>query len=158
MISRRAICHIVAAVFGLVVVVPIMLMRLDNEEPIIIRRTVMIPPDVRPGQVVRVVWTADERRSCDGVVHRRFIDSAGVIFDIEAAPTIYRNGRWLQQQQWHNKSFSRDIVIPSGISAGPAAYTGVRRYWCNPLQRLFRGWLGFEIVVPIALVRFNVLR
>lgn len=152
MISRRAICHIVAAVFGLVVVVPIMLMRLDNEEPIIVRRTVMIPPDVRPGQVVQVVWTADERRSCDGSVHRQFIDSAGVIFDLQPAPTIYRDALG------ENKSFSRDIVIPNGVAAGTAVYTGVRRYWCNPLQRLFRGWLGFEIAAPIAPVRFNVLR
>jgi hypothetical protein len=149
--NRRWICHAAAASVGLFLIAPIVAMRFDNVEPVSITHTEMIPSDVRPGQTVRLSWAANEHRSCDGLVHRRFVDSGGVIFELAPVPTIYRTA------VAHNKVFSRDIQIPSGMASGPAWYGGVRRYWCNPLQRLLQGWLGFEILMPVAPVRFNVL-
>lgn len=136
---------------GVFVVAPVIVMRLDWFEPIHIDKLEMVPSDVRAGQTVKMIWTANEYRACDGIIHRRFVDSAGVIFEIESVPSIYRD------VLGNNKTFNRDIQIPSGMAPGPAVYGGVRRYWCNPLQKLFQGWLGFEIVLPSPLVRFKVV-
>lgn len=151
MIKRRTFCHLAAALFGLVVLAPITLMWLDSAEPIHISNVAMHPNSVRAGQVVQLTWQASEARACNGIIHRRFVDSAGVIFDIAAVPSIYR------RDLGGNKSLSRDITIPSGMAPGPAVYSGVRRYWCNPLQVLLEGLLGFEIVLPSPPVRFTVL-
>lgn len=151
MIKRRSVCHILAALFGLMVAAPITFMWLDSAEPIRVTSATMSPPEVRPGQTVRLTWDATEFRVCAGLVHRRFVDSSGVIFEISPVPAIYRD------KLDGNKSFSRDITIPNGMAPGPALYTGVRRYWCNPLQRLFEGWLGFEIKLPSYPVKFTVL-
>lgn len=151
MIKRRTICHIFAAMFGLLVVAPITLMRLDNAEPIRVTRTEMYPSDVSPGQTARLTWDATEHRVCNGIIHRRFVDSAGVIFEIAPVPSIYRD------VLGGHKSFGRDIVIPHGMAPGPAVYGGTRRYWCNPLQKLLEGWLGFEITVPSPPVKFTVV-
>lgn len=151
MIKRRTICHISAAIFGMMVAAPITFMWLDNTEPIRITHVSMSPAEVLAGQSVRITWEATEIRACNGIIHRRFIDSAGVIFEIAPVPSVYRD------VLGGHKTFSRDITIPSGMAPGPAIYGGVRRYWCNPLQRLFEGLFGFEIKIPSPAVRFTVL-
>jgi len=152
-IRRRYWCHIAAAAFSFIVAAPVVAMLADNTPPIIVVNTEMHPPQVVAGQTVRVTWTAREFRACDGVVNRRFIDSAGVIFDTAPIPTVYR-----RQLSGGGRSFSREIQIPSGMSPGPAIYTGTRRYWCNPLQQLLRGLFGAEINLPVEPVRFTVIK
>lgn len=150
-IPRRYVCHALAAGFCALFVVPTVLMHQDVTPPIEIHRSVMVPNQVRPGDTVQLVWTATELRACDGSIRRRFVDSAGVIFETVPAPTIYRD------VLGSNKTFSREVRIPMGMAPGPAIFTGTRRYWCNPLQRMFEGQLGFEIVLPAPIIRFTVL-
>ena len=150
--DRRTICHIAAFTFSLLVVAPLTFMVVDSRTPITITKSEMVPSVVVPGQTVTIRWTAVEHRACDGVVRRRFVDSAGVIHEIEPAPTIYR------ARLSDNPTFSRDVTIPAGMAIGPGAtYGGTRHYFCNPLQQWFQGMWGIEIRAPIAEIRFTVI-
>lgn len=151
-IRRKSWGHIAAALFSVIIMAPIAAMIADSATPVVVIRTDMEPSKVAAGQGVRVTWVARELRACDGEVNRRFVDSAGVIFDVAPVPTVYR-----AQLESGARSFSREIHIPAGMALGPAEYGGTRRYWCNPLQRLFRGLFGIEIVLPVAPVKFTVV-
>ena len=126
-------------------------MAVDSRAPVIITKSEMVPNVVVPGQTVTIRWTTIELRACDGVVRRRFVDAARVIHEIEPAPTIYR------ARVKDTPTFSRDVTIPSGMAPGPATYGGTRHYYCNPLQKWFQGWLGIEIRLPIAEIKFTVV-
>lgn len=150
-IRRRIVCHVLAGLSALIIAVPLTFMWLDNVPPLSITHTAMFPSVVRAGDSVSITWTATETRACDGIIHRRFVDSAGVIFEIAPVPSIYRG------TLGPNKTFSREVRIPSGMAPGPAVYGGVRRYWCNPLQRALQGILGAEIVLPSPIIKFTVI-
>ena len=150
--DRRAIFHIAAITFSLLIVAPLTIMVVDSRVPVIITQSEMVPSVVFPGQTVTIRWTAIELRACDGVVRRRFVDAARVIHEIEPAPTIYR------ARLSDNPTFSRDVTIPAGMAIGPGAtYGGTRHYFCNPLQQWFQGMWGIEIRAPIAEIRFTVI-
>lgn len=129
-LKRRTWCHIAAAITAICFVAPVAFMASDRTEPIVIHKTEIFPPIVRPGQVVKLTWTATELRGCDGTIHRRFIDSQGVIYQVESVRSIYR-----QLLAGGRKTFSREVQIPSGMPDGPATFTGVREYYCNPFHR-----------------------
>ena len=154
MIKRRYICHAIAAVFCAIIVVPAVFLVRDNAIPVEIHKSTMTPPIVSPGQTVQISWVATDHRSCEGLIHRQFVDSSGAMFQMIPGPTFIRDPRDIGRR----KTFIREIRIPTGVADGPATFSGMRRYWCNPLQRMLKGQFGMEIRVPTPVISFEVRR
>jgi len=117
----------------LIIGIPICML-LDRRAPIELTHGEIIPHQVRNGGKAKVVWTAIERRACDGEYTRIVVSALDGarqhhVFGVKEQ-TVYQN-----TMEPGRRKFSRDVDFPTGMAAGPALYTtsGVR--WCNVFQK-----------------------
>ena len=146
-IWRRAWCHILAASFAVLIIVPLATQIFDRRPVLLLSSATIVPDPVRIGDVAEITWQAQEvRRGCAGELRRVIISSAGVIHEFEIEPTVAHE--LLEQTP---RQFIKRFRIPV-VSPGPAVYfTHVTR-WCSELQRVI--WPMREIGPRI---RFTIL-
>lgn len=133
-IPRKFFCHAAAALFSAFIIAPLTFMLLDRELPVVQTPAELNPSQVRPGQIVELIWKADVRRLCKGTVSRQWVDSEGVIFYVSPDPTVARAN---PTHLGPDKMFSRDVVIPSGMSPGQARMVVDIEYRCNIMHSLW---------------------
>lgn len=122
-------CNIIGTVTGLLIVMPIFIMLFDRRQPLELIDGSISPYNAKAGQEVRVTWTARELRACDGELYRVFIDSAKTVYPTLVEPTVYH------QTFADRRTFQKLMVIPAGMTPGPAIYFAPIERWCNPLQK-----------------------
>ena len=127
--QRNKWCHVVGFLLGSLILAPVIVMLLDRRQPLELIEGNITPYNVRAGQEVRVTWTAKELRACDGEVYRVFIDSAKTVYPTLVEPTVYH------QSFADRRTFQKLMVIPAGMTPGPAIYFAPIERWCNPLQK-----------------------
>jgi hypothetical protein len=134
--KRRAWCNIIAAIFSILFVVPLVMMIADRELPMKLRYGGIEPNVAAIGDTVRVSWQGDKIRrfgpglfDCGGSFHRRFTDSSGIRVDTDTQSIQAYKLMGVHQFG----AFSKDLMIPQ-LLPGPASYQVIFRYWCNPVQ------------------------
>lgn len=126
---RNKWCHIAGFALGMIVVMPVLIMLGDRREPLELISGSIRPNDAKAGQEVRVTWTAQEFRPCDGELYRIFIDSSKTVYPTVVEPTVYH--KTFADQ----RTFQKVMIVPAGMTPGPAIYTTAIERWCNPLQK-----------------------
>lgn len=108
----------------------------DRAPPIEIVSGSITPNPAAPGDTIDVQLVVREYNACSGTVFRRIIDSAGIVHAYDETPATYR---WVIPRSADNKPvvFSRTLVLPKTLAQGPAKYSPIVRWWCNPIQWLF---------------------
>ncbi len=127
---RKRWCNIIGGVLGSLALAPILIMLLDRREPLELIDGHIAPYNVHVGDDVLITFTVRELRNCDGRLHKRFFDSAGIIHASVPEPTIYH------QAIRDKRTFQKVATIPKGMASGPAIYAPTIERWCNPLQRM----------------------
>lgn len=132
MTRRAAVCHVAAAAVGLCVFAFLWLL-LDRGPVLILQQndSYVLPDPAPQGHRISIVWSAIERRNCDGVVIPRVVDSSGRVFEYARQPAIYHD-----LMQPGKRSFTKTLRLPLGMAPGPARYEPIVLRWCNPIQQL----------------------
>lgn len=131
-------CNISAGLFCLLCVAPISYMLLDRTPPMAYENGFIVPPVAAPGELVTVTWRTHVERSCTGTVHRKLIDSQGVVWDFEPTETASFESRTHVQ-------LSRDFKVPYAVAYGVTKYRVVIRWVCNPLHN----WWPVVVQTPV---------
>lgn len=131
--TQRAIwCHIYAACFSVIVLAPLTIMFLDRRQPVELQLVSIEPSKVREGDEVTVTYNANIiREGCGGELLRTIVDSANKITAFVREPTVFNNNKVTSG----NITVSKTLIVPRGITPGPAKYVPKIERWCNPLQR-----------------------
>jgi hypothetical protein len=129
-VRTRWMCHLSALLLCTFLFGPVVYMLADRDPPFAFIRGEIVPDNPSPGESISVIWYANITRRCDGIVHRRIIDSHGVIFNFTSVPALYRYSPDIAK-------FARTFPLPAGIAQGWAEYAPDVFYWCNPLQKLW---------------------
>lgn len=133
-IRRDWICHLAAAVFSLVVVVPLVMVFGDRTLPFDIGHVFFTPTVARPGDTLTLNYTLTRvAKDCDGEVHQLMFDGSGHVWDLGVTRALYSERTDREQI----RTFHRDKKVPMGFAPGPALYKARVFYWCNPLQRFY---------------------
>lgn len=136
---RRLACHVLPVLVGLLITGAVFALAVDRNDPRDIIHATTDPAVVVPGQIVSIVYTAKDKRECNGVVHRWIVDSGGAL----KKPKLYALP---DASVFHNYTtnapgvpfeFSREIRVPFNINWGTATYHATTERWCNPLQQYF---------------------
>lgn len=146
---RKTICSFIGVFCGIAIMAPIMIMLLDRREPITIHEGWMEPSEVRPGQVVTIVWRATEHRLCDGNLERRVLDAARKIHTFLREPTVYH----VYGPQGGILEFRKQFTIPLGIAQGVAIYDVRGERWCNVLQKHIWSMPFQNPLIPFTVIR-----
>lgn len=131
--TQRAVwCHIYAACFSIIVLAPLTIMFLDRRQPVELELISFEPSAVHEGDEVTVTYRANiHREGCGGELVRTIVDSANKITAFVREPTVFNNNR----SALGNVEFAKTLIIPRGVTPGPAKYVPKIERWCNPLQR-----------------------
>lgn len=126
-IRRRIWCHILAAIFSLTIVAPLVYLAADRNPVLTIYETKIYPNPVAADENLTITWDAVVHRRCDGIIRRQMIRTDGIITDYAAAPVVFRAGTEIGRRT----TYSRIFTAPR-----PGIYTHVAHVerWCNPLQ------------------------
>lgn len=126
--------HVMAVLFCLVVVAPIMLLIGDRSDPYTnFQGKVETDPAV-PGQLVRVHFSGEYKRSCHGQVFYSIIDSGRNVHLLDPLPTIPDNSPRDLNKAEGKIEWVREFTLPLGVAEGKATLRTSPEYWCNPLQ------------------------
>lgn len=120
-ITTFAVVSAVAGIFGY--------WATDRNPPVIIDMAIAASPSVRPGGDLRVTYRVIRRASCETLLQRVIIDSAGTrltLPDIEYKASPGPLGR---------DEYSVVVTIPTKATQGSARYRATTSYICNPLHR-----------------------
>jgi len=128
-LSRGLYCHMAAALVGIGMSI-CAVMLFDRREPLLLIEGTIEPNQVRMGDTVQVAWVVEERRNCDGELRRIIIDSAKKVHEFAIEKTVYH-----ETLTRDRRVFVKPMVIPSGLTPGPAIYTTQIWRWCNPAQQ-----------------------
>lgn len=132
LLRRARICDLIAALFGLCVILPIFWMLFSRSPVIEVIETRVEPPIAQTGELIRTIWRAKElRRGCGGTVTPRFIDSTNRIVEFHPYSTFVYN------TPGEVREFYRVIDVPRGLAPGLVQYVPIVKRWCNPLQEYF---------------------
>lgn len=146
--TRETLCQIIAGVIGIFVITPAMFLILDRRDPAIMESARIVPHDLRPGQAAKVVMTfKNVRPGCSGVVRRKIIDRSGRIVNFAQQSAIFYSDVIKE-----GVPFEKELIIPEGLTPGPAIYDPSVWRWCNELQRIV--WPIRSSNIPI---HFNIL-
>ena len=126
---RKIACHI-APILTATFIGYIGFLATDRAEPTPVLNKYIIPTILHPGQVGTIHYTIRIERDCPGVVHRRLVDSLGVVFDLTDIPTVERVDIPLGSKF----EFAREVPMPFGVAGGPIQYRAHTVHWCNWLQ------------------------
>lgn len=134
---RRIYCNILAALFSVLIVMPIVAMLADRQVPMTLTYGGMKPDVVESNTLVSVTWTASKIRKfgeglfdCEGSVTRKIIDSGGFVIETKAMPAM--SYKLIGEQQ--SGTFSKQFMMPT-LLPGIATYQVITTYWCNPVQK-----------------------
>lgn len=145
--TREKLCQYVAGAVGLFVMTPALFMIMDRRDPVIMETASIVPNDLRPGQSAKVVMTFNNvRPGCSGEIHRKIIDRSGRIINFAQQDAAF------ESKVKHRVPFEKPLIIPEGITPGPATYDPTILRWCNELQRIV--WPIRSSNIP---VHFNVV-
>lgn len=150
--QRSIWCHIYAAVFSLFILTPVVIMLFDRRQPVTLELISLEPNDTHEGDEVTVTYKSIVHKDgCGGELLRTIVDSAHKITAFVREPTVFNNRKLGVEKEF---TFSKTLIIPRGLTPGPAVYVPLIDRWCNPLQRFL--WPIQQS--PIPSIGFNVLR
>jgi hypothetical protein len=134
--------HAFAAAFAIIIAGPIAWMAMDRQNPVERVSGKIEPNTVNPGDELGVHWVFKTTRICKAAgVTVTITDSSGVPWLIGYKGIYYGTP--------DNKPEPFDvsgIIVPRGITYGPAKYRACVRHYCNALQQ-FLNW-PIEICDP----------
>ena len=136
--TQRALwCHFYALTFSLIILTPLTIMFFDRRQPVELELVKIENknglPEAREGDEVTVTYNAKViREGCGGELLQTIVDSANKITAFVREPTIFNANN---PQRIGNITFSKTLIIPRGVTSGPALYVPRIERWCNPLQR-----------------------
>lgn len=142
---REIACHGIAASFGLAVVLPIMVMLFDRDQPFTLYNATTEPSPAIPGKPLVITFEVDVVRQCEGEVVRSIVDHTGRVF------TFKRERTWYHEALATGRvKFTREIIVPIGSKPGSATFHADVTRWCNSLQKIFHPirahfQIGFEV-------------
>lgn len=140
---REFFCHAAAIWLGLCITVfGVMLLDRSIVVELDVAQSSVSPDPAIAGQTIAITWSAKARRNCDGLVIPRIIDSAGRIYEFARIPTVYQD-----IMRPGERSFTKSIVLPAGMTPGPARYESIVIRWCNSVQEYF--WPMIDPPFPI---------
>lgn len=132
--TSRVAVHLVAVLFCIFIVLPIMLIVGDRSSPYInLQGEVKTDPAIPGGQVL-VRFSGDYKRNCNGQVFFSIIDSGKNVHLLEALATIPDNSPSDLDKTTGKIEWTREFTLPLGTAEGPAIFRARPEYWCNPLQ------------------------
>lgn len=108
-------------------------MLMDRREPVELVSGTIEPYHAAIGDTVKITWRMVERRRCDGDFSRAIRDAAGKISTFAVAPTTYQETAVRTTDDI--QSFTKEFIIPDGLTLGPAFYYVQGRRWCNYAQQ-----------------------
>lgn len=110
-------------------------MLLDRDPPFVVTNGRIDPQNPIVNSSIEITWDIKPQRSCQpssaAKVTRTIIDSKGIRHTYAAVPAVYGT-----PQQSESGEIMRSVPLPENIT-GPAKYTSVACYACNPLQQLW---------------------
>lgn len=120
---------LVGIVAGVLLAIPVSMV-VDRRDPVIYVYGQILPERAVPGDRVTVFFELVHRRiGCDGEIRRVVRDSTGRIHEFATEHPVY------QDSLNRPAKFSHSLILPYGISHGPAYYYNNGWRWCNVLQR-----------------------
>lgn len=155
---RRALCNVLAALFSILVIMPLVVMILDRELPVKLTygelKPTVIYANPASGAQVTVSWSVQRMRKfgngildCQGTFYRRIIDAAGYV--TETKPGAVQSIILIGDKEIG--AFTKDVSLPP-LTPGAATYRIITQYWCNPIQKYL-----FPINHQEELIHFMVL-
>jgi hypothetical protein len=102
----------------------------DRDIPTTTYSAQTLTPEVAPGGVFRVSYTMRRHRSCETHVDRFIYDSENTRHVLP--PLDFNPGLRLGQDE-----YTVPVKVPEEAKRGPARYSVVSTYICNPLQKLW---------------------
>ena len=136
--------EIISAVVTVGIMAPILWMAMDRSPPFEIVTGHIEPMDVPLGGSLDIVWHVRPLRLCSlhrATVTRSVIDSIGIAH--RYAP--------VNAQFSGETKLERSITLPPTMAEGPARYSSLACYPCNPLQELW------PVCVQTPELKFNVV-
>jgi hypothetical protein len=125
----------VAAFVSVILFGPALWMLLDREPPFAVISGHIDPPNPVVNGSIMVTWDIKTERSCRpssrAKVTRTIVDSKGVRHAYDPVNAIYGT-----PDQQRNDKVERTVPLPENIT-GPAKYSSVACYACNPLQEFW---------------------
>jgi hypothetical protein len=103
----------------------------DRSEPVTVKSMRAITPVVEPGGIVKIALEVDRHRSCPLHIDHWITDAKGVrkvLPGIEFASLPGALGEAVVIDQYE---------VPQDFAPGPACYSRISTYTCNPIQRMF---------------------
>jgi hypothetical protein len=126
---------VIAAFVSIAIFAPALWMLLDRAPPYIVTGGKIEPENPAPGSQISVLWEVKSVRSCPASprqsVTRTIVDSKNVRHDYAPVEALYGKGT-----QGHPE-IKRTVELPASIPPGPARYSSIACYACNPLQQLW---------------------
>lgn len=126
---------IVAAFVSILLVGVPLWMLLDRDPPFVVTNGRIDPPNPTVNSSIEITWDIKPKRSCQpssaAKVTRTIIDSKGVRHTYAPVPAVYGT-----PEQSEPDEIMRPVPLPENIT-GPAKYTSIACYVCNPLQQLW---------------------
>ncbi|MDB5612078.1 MAG: hypothetical protein JWP25_8978 [Bradyrhizobium sp.] len=126
--------RIISALTAGILIFPLWLV-LDRSPPFIVDNGRIDPPNPMMNSSIVVTWDIKATRSCQpssgAAVTRTIIDSKGIRHNYAPVHAVYGT-----PEQREADEIQRRIPLPENIT-GPAKYTSIACYACNPLQELW---------------------
>jgi len=126
-IRDRALPPFIATLFGV-----FLILLCDRRPPLEVNGLTISPTPVHAGAPAYAIYSALNKRDCEGEVRRTIIDSAQHAFTLAPEPSIYPAILDATKRQ-----FVKTFTVPLGSTAGPATYRADVYRWCNWPQRVF---------------------
>ena len=135
--------HAAAAIIAMVFVIPLWMI-LDRAPPYRIEAGQILPATPLKNSEITIQWDVTPLRSCapqeGSTVTRTIVDSKGVRHVYAPVPATYGTN-----DQFKADEIQRAVPLPENIT-GPASYSSLACYPCNPVQK----WLRMPILHPDA--------
>lgn len=149
-ITRQIGCFVLALLFSIVVVAPIVLTVADRAPPFEYNHPYPAVPFVHPGQpAIIVVRVKDYHRKADGEFTRYFTDSTGERFYMGSHRVSYSQGL----KATDGRVFLKEWTPPFCAAAGPGIYEARAEFWYNSAQWLISPIQATPMVINVTVVR-----
>ncbi len=127
----------IAAFIAVALFAPVMWMALDRSPPFVVTNGRIDPPRPMVNSSITVTWDVKSTKSCqpssNSTVTRSIIDSKGIAHKYSPVHATYGTP---EQERRNKDEIRRIVLLPENIT-GPAKYTSVACYACNPIQELW---------------------
>lgn len=142
---REILCHCAAATVGVLIAIFVGLL-LDRNTVVMldVSKSSISPNPAPSGGTIQITWSAVAKRNCAGIVIPRVIDSTGRIYEYARTPTVYQD-----IMRPGERSFTKTLVLPSGMTPGPARYEAIIIRWCNSVQQYFWPMIDQPFPIPM---------